>query len=79
MNYQTVRLVSTFRSGSRVSKSPKVETAAVFSFGLIQKWKLRTRFQFWAYTPVIICGEKPKTVLFHIHRTFLNLKILSLF
>ena len=48
MNY---RLVSTFGSGSCVSSfgsSPKVETAAVSSFGLTQKWKLRTRFQFWA-------------------------------
>ena len=42
MNYQTVRLVSTFGS------SPKVETGAVSTFGLPQKWKLRTRFQFWA-------------------------------
>ena len=36
MNYQTVRLVSTFGSGSCVSSfgsSPKVETAAVSSFG----------------------------------------------
>ena len=51
MNYKTVRLVSIFGSGSCVSSfgsSPKVETAAVFSFGLTQKWKLRTRFQFWA-------------------------------
>ena len=48
MNY---RLVSTFGSGSCVSSfgsSPKVETAAVSSFGLTQKWKLQTRFQFWA-------------------------------
>ena len=48
MNY---RLVSTFESGSCVSSfgsSPKVETAAVSSFGLTQKWKLRTHFQFWA-------------------------------
>ena len=48
---QTVRLVSTFGSGSCVSgfgSSPKVETAAVSSLGLTQKWKLRTRFQFWA-------------------------------
>ena len=48
MNY---RLVSNFGSGSCVScfgSSPKVETAAVSSFGLTQKWKLRTRFQFWA-------------------------------
>ena len=48
MNYQTL---STFGSGSCVSSfgsSPKVETAAVSSFGLTQKWKLRTRFQFWA-------------------------------
>ena len=46
-----MRLVSTFGSGSYVSSfgsSPKVETAAVSSFGLTQKWKLRTRFQFWA-------------------------------
>ena len=51
MNFQTVRLVSTFGSGSCVSSfgsSPKVETAAVSSFGLAQKWKLRMRFQFWA-------------------------------
>ena len=51
MNYQTVRLVSTFGSGSCVSSfgsSPKVETAGVSSFGLTQKWKLRTRFQFQA-------------------------------
>ena len=51
MNYQTVRLVFTVASGSFVSSfglSPKVETAAVSSFGLTQKWKLRTRFQFWA-------------------------------
>ena len=51
INYQTVILVSTFGSGSCVSSfgsSPKVETAAVSSFGLTQKWKLRTRFQFWA-------------------------------
>ena len=48
MNY---KLVCTFGSGSCVSSfgsSPKVETAAVSSFGLTQKWKLWTRFQFWA-------------------------------
>ena len=51
MNYQTVRLVSTFGSGSCISSfgsNPKVETAAVSGFELTQKWKLRTRFQFWA-------------------------------
>ena len=50
MNYQTVRLVFTFGSDSCVSScgsSPKVETVAVSSFGLTQKWRLRTRFQFW--------------------------------
>ena len=51
MNYQTMRLVSGFGSGSYAStygSSPKMETAAVSSFGLTQKWKLWTRFQFWA-------------------------------
>ena len=37
MNCQTVRLVSTFESDSCVS-----------SLGQAHKWKLRTRFQFWA-------------------------------
>ena len=49
MNY---RLVSTFGSGSCVSSfgsSPKVETAAVSSFGLTQNWKLRTRFLFFLW------------------------------
>ena len=48
-SYKTVRLIFKFGSGSCVSSfgsSPKVETAAVSSFGLTQKWKLRTRFQF---------------------------------
>ena len=50
MNYKTVRLVSTFGSGNCLSSfesSPNVETAAVSSFWLTHKWKLRTRFQFW--------------------------------
>ena len=49
-NYQTVRLISIFGSGSCVfsfGSSSKVEAAAVSSFGLTQKWKLRTRFQIW--------------------------------
>ena len=53
MNY---RLVSTFGSGSCVSSfgsSPKVETASVSSFGLTQKWKLQTRFQFWAVSTFV--------------------------
>ena len=79
MNYQTVRLVSTFGSGSCVStfgsgscvssfgSSPKVETAAVSSFGLTQKWKLRTRFQFWAvstFGPAVQCSFCKQVTLF---------------
>ena len=62
MNYRLVSTfgsgscVSSFGSSPKVEtaavssfgSSPKVETAAVSSFGLTQKWKLRTRFQFWA-------------------------------
>ena len=68
INYQTVRLVSTFGSGSCVSSfgsSPKVETAAVSSFGLTQKWKLRTRFQFWAYPKVETADTFPVLGRFH--------------
>ena len=64
MNYQTVRLVSSFGSGSCISSfgsSPKVETAAVSSFELTQFWaypkvetvdafKVLGRFHFWACT-----------------------------
>ena len=55
MNYQTVRLVSTFGSGSCVS-----------TFGLTQKWKVRTRFQFWAVS-TFGSAQSPKK------KTFINL------
>ena len=70
MNYQTVRLVSTFGSGSCVSRfgsSLKVETAAVSSFGLTQKWKLRTHFQFCAVStvgPAQLCNRQSCTAVY---------------
>ena len=65
MNYQTVRLVSTFGSGSCVfsfGSSPKVETATVSSFGLTQKWKLWTRFQFWAISILDLHNHDPRLI-----------------
>ena len=86
MNYQTVRLVSTFGSGSSVSRfgsSPKVETAAVSSFGLTQKWKLRTRFQFWAVSTfrpaqhVVYCYKSKCTMQWEEERIIKDVCILS--
>ena len=59
MNYQTVRQtgfhcwVRKLRFQFWVKPKSVSETAAVSSFGLTQKWKLRTRFQFRAVSTFV--------------------------